>query len=437
MNVPERILVVGGGGREHALCWRILRDRPAARLFAAPGNGGIGRLAMLLPLAASDIAGIVAWCRDERPDLVVVGPDEPLALGLVDAVAEAGIRAFGPSAAAARLESSKAWATEVGRAAGLPMPESHVFDRADDADALVVAQTRPWVVKADGLAFGKGVFVCDSVAESHAAIDRLMRRRELGAAGDRVVLQERLEGEELSVFALSDGTCLRILGCARDHKRIGDSDRGPNTGGMGAFTPVPGVDAPLLDQVRTTILEPVLAELQARGCPFVGFLYAGLMLTAQGPMVIEFNSRLGDPEAQVLLPVQRFDFVAAMTRALDGDLAGWQPDEPVGSAVCVVLASAGYPGPYETGRPIEGLTDAGPDADCAVLVFHAGTRRVEGRWLTAGGRVLGVTGLGATLGEARDRAYTAARGIHFEGAVWRSDIAAGVASRKDVVVAVA
>jgi phosphoribosylamine--glycine ligase len=419
----ERVLVVGGGGREHAICWRIGHDRPSAQLFAAPGNGGIGRSATLVPLAASDVAGIVAWCRDEGPDLVVVGPDEPLALGLIDALADAGIRAFGPSAAAARLESSKAWAAEVGRAAGLPMPESWVFDSAEAADAFVAGRGRPWVVKADGLALGKGVVVCDSVAETHAAIDRFMRRRELGTSGDRVVLQERLQGEELSVFAICDGVTAHVIGCARDHKRIGDGDRGPNTGGMGAFTPVPGVDGDLLSLVRATILEPVLAELRARGCPYVGFLYAGLMLSSRGPMVIEFNSRLGDPEAQVLLPLLRFDLAEAMTRALDGHLEGWQPEGPAGAAVCVVLASEGYPGRTEVGRRIGGLADAESDPD--VLVFHAGTRREGDGWLTAGGRVLGVTGLGETLEEARERAYERVQGIHFEGAVWRSDIARG------------
>jgi phosphoribosylamine--glycine ligase len=422
MSSPERILVVGGGGREHALCWRILRDRPAARLFAAPGNGGIGQLAVLLPIAAGEVAGIADWCRKERPDLVVVGPDEPLALGLVDALAAIGIAAFGPATGAARLESSKAWAADVCQAAGVPMPASLVFTSADAADAFIDDHDEPFVVKADGLALGKGVFVCDTVAACHDAIDRLMRRRELGQAGERVVLQERLSGPEVSVFAISDGRTSRVIGCARDHKRIHDGDRGPNTGGMGAFAPVPDMDAATLAGIEEGILGPVLAELRRRGQPFVGFLYAGLMLTADGPRVIEFNARMGDPEAQVLLPLLGFDLVAAMQLAVSGQLAGWQPAPPSDAAVCVVLASAGYPGSYEVGKAIDGLEAV----DGHTLVFHAGTRREAERWLTAGGRVLGVTGLGATLREARERAYARAADIRFEGLVMRTDIAMGM-----------
>jgi phosphoribosylamine--glycine ligase len=421
----ERILVVGGGGREHALCWRIHHDRPEAQLFAAPGNGGIGLLATLVPLAASDIAGIATWCREERPDLVVVGPDEPLALGLVDALAPHGIRAFGPTAAAARIESSKAWAVEVGRAAGLPMPASWAFDSADEADAFVATDPGPCVVKADGLALGKGVFVCDDPGEAREAIDRLMRRREAGAAGERIVIQERLAGPELSVFAISDGRVYRIIGAARDHKRLGDGDAGPNTGGMGAFSPVPDVDDALLDEVGASIIGPALDELAARGTPFVGFLYAGLMLTDRGPVVIEFNSRLGDPEAQVLLPRLRFDLVDAMCRVFDGSLADWQPAAPEGAAVCVVLASSGYPGRPEVGRSVGGLTDVAA-ADPGRLLFHAGTRQDGGGWMTSGGRVLGVTGLGMTLEQARANAYAGVDAISFEGAQWRSDIAAHV-----------
>jgi phosphoribosylamine--glycine ligase len=419
----ERILVVGGGGREHALCWRIRRDRPAAELLAAPGNGGIGQLARLLPIAAGDVEGLVRWCRDERPDLVVVGPDEPLARGLVDALAAVGVAAFGPTAAAARIESSKAWAADVGRAAGLPMPETHVFTSADAADAYLAARGTCSVVKADGLALGKGVILGTTLDDCHDAIDRLMRRRELGPAGDRVVLQERLAGPEVSVFAISDGTTARTIGCARDHKRIHDGDLGPNTGGMGAYTPVPDVDEDTLAWIEAHILVPVLAELRGRGHPFVGFLYAGLMLTDDGPKVIEFNSRMGDPEAQVLLPLLRFDLVEAMRRAIDGELAGWTAGPASGAAVCVVLASGGYPGRYEVDRPIHGLDRVPP----GTFVFHAGTRHVDGRWLTAGGRVLGVTGTGATLAEARERAYAGARRIDFEGLAMRQDIAVGIA----------
>lgn len=418
-----RILVVGGGGREHALCWRIARDRPQAELFAAPGNGGTAALARAVPIAATDIDAIVAWCRVERPDLVVVGPDDPLAAGLVDALAEADIRAFGPTAAAARIEASKSWAAEVCAAAEVPMPESHAFDDADAADAFVRERAQPFVVKADGLALGKGVFVCDSVADTLAAIDRLARRRDLGAAGDCIVLQERLRGPEASVFAICDGAGYRIIGTARDYKRIGDGDAGPNTGGMGAYTPLADLDGALLRQVESSILVPTLAELARRGSPFVGFLYVGLMLTTAGPVVIEFNSRMGDPEAQVLLPLLDFDLVSAMDAAVDGRLSDLAWPHPTGAAVCVVLASGGYPGSYQTGLPIEGL-GATEATDPQSVVFHAGTRVEGGRHVTAGGRVLGVTGLGESVPEARERAYARADQIRFEGAIHRTDIAA-------------
>ena len=417
----QRILVVGGGGREHALCWRIRHDRPDAELFALPGNGGIAELATLVPIAANDIDGITGWCRERRPDLVVVGPDEPLALGLVDALGDIGVRALGPSAAAARIESSKAWSADVGQAAGLPMPESHVFESADAADDFIRRRGEPFVVKADGLALGKGVFVCDSLAECHAAVDRIARRRDFGAAGARLVLQERLVGVEASVFAICDGDHFRVIGSARDHKRVHDGDHGPNTGGMGAYAPVPGLDRHILADLEARVFAPVIAELRRRGCPFVGFLYAGLMLTADGPRVIEFNSRMGDPEAQVLLPLIGFDLVEAMERAIDGRLSDFSPPSPTGAAVCVVLASGGYPGRYPVDRPIEGLDTSLP----GTIVFHAGTRREGHHWYTAGGRVLGITGLGETLASARDQAYAAAREVRFEGAIQRSDIAAG------------
>ncbi len=418
---PKRILVIGGGGREHALCWRIKRDRPGCVLFAAPGNAGISTLATLLPLTATDIEGIVAWCFEERPDLVVVGPDDPLAGGIVDALSAAGIRAFGPTAAAARIESSKAWATDVATAAGVPVPESHVFDSADAADAFVSSRRQAFVVKADGLALGKGVFVCGSVDETLAAIDRVARRRAFGSAGDRVLLQERLIGAELSVFAICDGDSFRVIGGARDYKRIEVGDHGPNTGGMGAYTPVADLTPELQADIEQRIIEPTLAEMRGRGAPFAGFLYAGLMLTSRGPVVIEFNSRMGDPEAQVILPLLRFDLVEAMEAAIDGRLAAFGPTEPVGAAVCVVLASGGYPGRYTTGLAIEGLDSVSAD----VLVSHAGTTRKGDTWSTAGGRVMGITGLGGTVSEARERAYAGVGQVQFKSSVWRSDIAAG------------
>jgi phosphoribosylamine--glycine ligase len=416
-----RILVVGGGGREHALCWRIRQDRPDAELFAAPGNGGTEALATSLSLKATDIEGLVGWCREHRPDLVVVGPDDPLAAGLVDVLGEAGIRAFGPTAAAARIEASKAWATDICTAAGVPTPASHVFDGPDAADAFVRERDAVFVVKADGLALGKGVIVPATVEETLAAIDRLGRRKAVGAAGDRLVLQQKLSGPEASVFAICDGSSHQVIGVARDYKRIGDGDEGPNTGGMGAYTPLADVGAETLADIEARIIAPVLAEMRRCGAPFTGFLYAGLMLTAGGPVVIEFNSRMGDPEAQVVLPLLRFDLIEAMDAAIDGRLAGLALEAPAGAATCVVLASGGYPGSYQTGMPITGIDQTGPDT----LVFQAGTRREDDRLVTSGGRVLAITGLGRTVAQATARAYAGADQVEFENAVRRSDIAAG------------
>ena len=418
-----RILVVGGGGREHALAWRIARDRPDAELFVAPGNGGTAGLATNVPLAATDVAGIARWCRERSPDLVVVGPDDPLAAGIVDRLTADRVRVFGPTAAAARIEASKAWATELCREAGVPIPESAVFDDPDAAEAFVRARDAVFVVKADGLARGKGVIVPDDVSGTRAAIDRIGRRRAVGEAGARLVLQERLRGPEASVFAVCDGTDHRLIGVARDHKRIGEGDTGPNTGGMGAYTPLAEVDDPLLAQIDARIIEPVLRGMRAAGAPFTGFLYAGVMLTGGGPVAIEFNARLGDPEAQVVLPLLPFDLVAVMEAALDGRLSELELAAPTGAATCVVLASGGYPGAYRSGLPISGLGEAGPDT----LVFQAGTREEDGRIVTSGGRVLAVTGLGANVSEATARAYAGAEHITFEDMVRRGDIAAGAA----------
>ena len=417
----ERILIVGGGGREHALAWRLAQDRPAAELFVAPGNGGTATLATNVALAATDIEGIASWCREQRPDLVVIGPDDPLAAGIVDVLAGEGWRVFGPTAAAARIEASKAWATEICTAASVPIPGSHVFEEADAAEAFVRERDAAYVVKADGLALGKGVVVPETVEETIAAIDRLGRQKALGAAGDRLVLQQKLVGREASVFALCDGSDHHVIGVARDYKRIGDGDSGPNTGGMGAYTPLADIDGELLASIEDRIIAPVLAEMRRSGAPFTGFLYAGLMLTARGPVVIEFNARMGDPEAQVLLPLLRFDLATAMEAAIDGRLEQLELPEPAGAATCVVLASGGYPGSYERGKPISGIDGTGPDT----LVFQAGTKEVGGRLLTSGGRVLAVTGLAASVPEATARAYAGVDRVQFENAVWRSDIAAG------------
>ncbi len=414
-----KILVVGGGGREHAICWRVRADRPDADLWCAPGNTGIASIAAAVPLAADDVRGLTAWAADNRPDLVIVGPEDPSAQGLVDRLAELGVRAFGPSAAAARLEASKAWATELLDRAGVPIPDSAVFEAARDAHAYVDDCGGPLVVKADGLALGKGVLVCSTPAEAHAAVDAVMVERRFGGAGASAVIQERCYGPELSVFALCAGASFKIIGAARDYKRAHDGDRGPNTGGVGAYTPVADAGGGLLREAASRIIGPTLAAAADAGAPFTGVLYAGLMLTADGPVVIEFNVRFGDPEAQVLLPTMRGDLVSALEAALDGnvDTVTLEPDGRAG--VCVVLASGGYPGAYTTGRAIQGLDALPPDA----LAFHAGTERRGQDLVTAGGRVLGIVGRGADVPAARAAAYQAVHAVSFQGAQWRRDIA--------------
>lgn len=415
-----KILVVGSGGREHALCWRVRADRPDANLYCAPGNSAIADIATTVPLAADDIPGLVDWSVANRPDLVIVGPEDPCALGLVDRLTEAGIHAFGPSAAATQLESSKAWTTELLDRAGVPIPDSAIFDTPSDAHDYVHDVVGPLVVKADGLALGKGVLVCDTADEAHTAIDTIMVERLFGDAGSAVVIQERCDGPELSVFAICAGTSFRIIGSARDYKRAYDGDRGLNTGGVGAYSPVADADDALLQDVADRIIGPTLQAAAGAGRPFTGVLYAGLMLTDDGPVVIEFNIRFGDPEAQVILPTMRGDVVAAMLAAIDGDVSSVDLEPDGSAAVCVVLASGGYPGSYETGQKIEGLDALPPGA----LAFHAGTETRGDGLYTAGGRVLGIVGTGPDVPAARANAYAAVDEVTFQECQWRSDIAA-------------
>ncbi len=417
-----KILVVGSGAREHALCWRIRQDRPSAELFCAPGNGGIGMIAQRVKIAAEDVSGLTDWSRRERPELVVVGPEAPLALGLVERLRGAGILAFGPTSAAARIETSKAWAAELLQSHGIPAPDQAVFDDPDAAKSFIRAGGAGVVVKASGLAQAKGALVCRTVDSALRAVDRIMRERAFGAAGDQIVIQELLTGNELSVFAICDGVDFRVLGAARDYKRAQDGDAGLNTGGMGAYAPVADAPPALVQEVASKILGPTLAAMQAAGSPYHGVLYAGLMITAKGPRVFEFNCRFGDPEAQVMLPGLQGDLAAALKAAAEGRLGDVELAPGHQAAVCVVVASGGYPGSYETGFPISGV-DQVPDG---ALVFHAGTEVVEGELVTAGGRVLSAVGLGENVEAARDRAYELARAVRFEGAYFRSDIAAAI-----------
>jgi phosphoribosylamine--glycine ligase len=421
-----RIAVVGSGAREHALLDALARGGDAERLYALPGNAGTGACADNVDgAAAADPAALARWAAAQRIDLTVIGPEAPLVAGAADALAERGLAVFGPTAAAARIEGSKAFAKQVMAAAGVPTARAEVFTDAAAATAALDDFGPPWVVKADGLAAGKGVTVTGDPAAARAAVEAALLEGVHGEAGRRILLEEHLDGPEASVFALSDGRAVLPLAPARDYKRAEDGDRGPNTGGMGAYSPLEDVPAVLVEQVRATILEPTVAELARRGSPYQGLLYAGLALTGQGPKVIEFNCRFGDPETQAILPRLDGSLAALLWSAargrLDGQRVAWRPE----ACVTVVLASGGYPGPYRVGAEIDGLDRAA--ALAGVRVFHAGTRRDRhGKVVTAGGRVLAVTALGADRDAARTRAYEAVDRIRFDGMHYRRDIAAGV-----------
>lgn len=414
--------MAGGGGREHALAWKIAADSSRPEVYCAPGNAGTAEVARNIPIAAEDISGIVGWARANNPDLVVVGPEAPLCAGLADRLIAEGIRVFGPTADAAMIEGSKVFSKEVMQAAGVPTAEARVFSDAAEAKAWVRRRGAPIVVKADGLAAGKGVTVCRTVEEAETAIEDALTRAVFGDAGRRVIVEECLEGEEASILALVDGSRIVMLASAQDHKRIFDGDRGPNTGGMGAYSPAPVVAAEMLAAIREQVFERTLAELRRRCIVYKGVLYAGLMISRGRISVLEFNCRFGDPETQAILPRWDGDILPALNACIDGnlreDMVKWRP-EP---AVCVVMASEGYPGSYKKGALIEGLDRAA--AMAGVAVFHAGTRREGGAVVTSGGRVLGVTALGADLPEAVKRAYDAVSVIRFDGAQWRRDIAA-------------
>jgi phosphoribosylamine--glycine ligase len=415
-----RILVVGSGGREHALAWKISKSPLVRALFAAPGNPGIAGVATLVPLDALDVEGLAAWARENRIDLVVVGPEAPLVAGLVDRLARDGIPAFGPSAAAAEIEGSKAFAKEVMVAAGIPTADWAPFTDLGPAVAFARARGGKVVVKADGLAAGKGVVVCGDAAEAEAALRAILVDKVHGAAGAKVIVEERLEGPEASCICVSDGERVRLLAAAQDHKRIFDGDRGLNTGGMGAFSPTPNVTAEVAAEVERGVLLPAVRELARRGRPFRGALYAGLMLTAKGPRVLEFNARLGDPETQPVLMRLTSDLVPALLASARGDLSRTALEFDARAAVGVVLAAEGYPGKVAKGDAISGLDGPFPGD---VQVFHAGTARgPDGRVVTSGGRVLTVCALGQGLDEAARRAYEAASRISFRGMQYRKDI---------------
>ena len=413
-----RVLVVGSGGREHALCWSLAASPLADSLFCAPGNAGIAEVAECVAVAADDIPGLLAACRERAVDFVVVGPEAPLVAGLVDRLEDAGIKAFGPTAAAAALEGSKGFANDLCAKYGIP---TGVYARCRDAaaaKAYIRERGAPIVVKADGLAAGKGVVVAESVDEALAAVDALPAS--VGDAASELVIEERLVGEEVSFFALVDGETALPLAAAQDHKQVGEGDTGPNTGGMGAYSPTPAVDAALADDIMARIVRPTVAAMAAEGRPYKGVLYCGLMLTGDGPKLLEYNVRFGDPEAQVMAPRLMSDLLPALVAARDGVLDKFHLRWRDEAALCVVMATKGYPGSYDTGSVIGGLAEAGRLP--GVTIFHAGTRLVDGRITAAGGRVLGVTATGATIAEAQARAYAAVDAIDWPGGFCRRDI---------------
>ena len=427
-----KILVVGSGGREHAIAWRLAQDPEGHSLFCAPGNAGTAAVATNLPLKADDTAGIVAWAKAERPDLVVVGPEAPLVAGLVDALSAAGIAAFGPVAAGARIEGSKRFAKEVMDAAGVPTGKAETFTDAAKAKAALPSFGLPVVIKADGLAAGKGVVVAETLAQAEQAIDDMLVGNRFGAAGAEVLVEEFLHGEECSILAVVDGERAVLLPSSQDHKRVFDGDKGPNTGGMGAYSPAPVVTDSMLPGIRDRIILPVLRELKRRGIVYRGVLYAGLMVNnansnPRGPLaksgsevnVVEFNARFGDPETEAVLPRLGGSFAQLLLNAASGSLSEADLVVKDDVAATVIVASGGYPGDYEKGKEISGLAAAEPGA----IVFHCGTKEADGKILTSGGRVLSVTGLGATLREAVDRAYARIAGISFDKMFFRRDIA--------------
>jgi phosphoribosylamine--glycine ligase len=420
------VFLIGSGGREHALSWKISQSPQLDRLFAAPGNPGIGECAELVTVDPADHAGVVAFCRQAAVDLVVVGPEAPLVAGLVDTLEEAGIAAFGPRRAAAQLEGSKGYTKDLCAEAEIPTAAYRRFFAAAPAKAYVRCKGAPIVIKADGLAAGKGVTVASSLDEALAAVEACFAGT-FGPAGASVVIEECLIGEEASFFALSDGSTVLPLATAQDHKRVGDGDSGPNTGGMGAYSPAPTMTPELVETTLSQIVRPTISAMARRGAPFKGVLYAGLMLTTEGPKLIEYNVRFGDPEAQVMMVRLESDLLELLLATAHGRLAGLQPRWSGDAALSVVMATRGYPGDYETGLEINGIAAA--EADNGVKVFHAGTAIQGGKLVAAGGRVLNVTARGPTIADARRRAYEAVSRIDWPEGFCRSDIGARMTQR--------
>ena len=415
-----RVLVVGGGGREHSLCWAISRSKKCNKLYAAPGNAGIAQVAECVDIATMDDEAIINFCNAEKIDFVVIGPEAPLVAGLVDDLARAGIKSFGPNGVAAQIEGSKGFMKDLLAKYGIPTAAYGRFDEPDAAKEYIMRLEEKVVVKADGLAAGKGVILCHNKNEAYAAIDHLMTERAFGIAGDEVLVEEFMEGEEVSFFALVDGNNAVALASAQDHKAAFDGDTGPNTGGMGAYSPAPVVDGAMEAKIMETIITPTINAMVEEGCPFRGVLFAGLMLTKDGPKVLEFNARFGDPECQALMMRMQSDVLEALLACADGTLdkteISWSND----TALTVVMAANGYPGHYDKGSEIKNIEAA--EKMPGVEVFHAGTAMQDGKLVSTGGRVLGITATGKSVKEAQELAYKAVDAIDWPGGFCRRDI---------------
>ena len=416
-----KVLVIGSGGREHALVWKISQSPRVEKIYCAPGNGGIGEMAELVSIGANAIDQLTNFAEKEKIDLTVVGPEVPLTLGIADLFRDRGLKIFGPDRAGAQLEGSKAFTKEILKENNIPTASFAVFSDAASAKKYLGGQKPPYVVKADGLAAGKGVVICGSREEGEAAIDDILVRRIFGQAGKRVVIEEFLQGEEASFMALTDGEYILPLASSQDHKRVYDGDRGPNTGGMGAYSPAPVVNSELHRRILDEILSPLLRGLKKRGVLYQGVLYAGLMINENGPKVLEFNARFGDPECQPVIMRLKSDLMPLLEATVERRLDRVDPEWYEESSVCVVLCSQGYPGSYEKGKEIRGLEKLKDWKRGAV--FHAGTVKEDGRWLTSGGRVLGVTALGSNIEEAVGEVYQAVGKIRWEGMHYRKDVA--------------
>jgi len=414
------ILILGSGGREHALLWKLAQSPEATKLYAVPGNPGMAELAECVAGSIEDNASVVKLAQEKKIDLVVVGPEVPLTNGVVDALRAAGIKAFGPTKAAAELEGSKSFSKDIMKKYGIPTAKYEVFTDADAARAYIEKEGAPIVIKADGLAAGKGVIVAETKEQALDAVHEIMDDAAFGKAGSRVVIEAFMEGEEASLLAFTDGKTIRPMVSSQDHKRAYDGDKGPNTGGMGTYAPAPVMTKDMVEQATEKILKPMIAAMAKEGRPYQGCLYAGLMITEEGPKVVEFNARFGDPETQVILPLLRGDLVKIMQACVDGTLDTAAVDWEDGAAVCVVMASGGYPKSYKKGYAIDGLKKA---ESLGTFVFHAGTAKKDGKVVTSGGRVLGVTARGGGIKEATEKAYKGVEAIRFTDEFHRKDIA--------------